>query len=173
VDAMRDRAHENLIELLQRFMDEPAAQTAHEDIQAGERWLDDAPPTPAPNARLLATIKTQMAVSALRRHRMRRLFHASLAAAAAVVVLSLIGLLGPGSASRPRISYAAILPAAIWESDDITADDLDLVYFSSEIRQIEAQMRSLDAEESDTGVGGGPEELETELLAIQTELWKG
>jgi len=100
VDAMRDRAHENLIELLQRFMDEPAAQTAHEDIQAGERWLDDAPPTPAPNARLLATIKTQMAVSALRRHRMRRLFHASLAAAAAVVVLS-------DRTARPRIGEPA------------------------------------------------------------------
>ena len=85
----------------------------------------------------------------------------SLAAAAAVIVLSLIGLLGPGSASRPHLSYAAIIPTAIWESDDLTADDLDLAYFSSEIRQIEAQMQALDAEDSDTGVGGGPDEFET------------
>jgi len=169
---MRDRAHENLIELLQRFMDESAAQAAHEDIQAGERWLE-AQPAPSPNARVIAAIKTQMALAALRRHRIRRLVHASVAAAAAVIVLSLIGLLGPRSASRSHMSYAAILPAAIWESDDLTADDLDLVYFSSEIRQIEAQMSALDTDDSDTGVDGGPEELETELMAIQTELWKG
>lgn len=169
---MRDRAHENLIDLLQRFMDEPAARTAHEDIQAGERWLD-AQPAPAPDARLLAALKVQMAVSVLRRHRTRRLVHASLAAAAAVIVLSLIGLFGPRSTSRSPMSYAAILPAAIWESDDLTADDLDLVYFASEIQQIEAQVQALDAEDSDTGVGGSPEEFETELMAIQTEFWKG
>ncbi len=172
MDAMRDQAHENLIELLQRFMDEPAAQAASEDIQAGERWLD-ARPAPTPDARVIAAIKTRMAVSALRRHRIRRLVHASLAAAAAVVVLSLIGLLGPESASRPHLSYAAIIPTAIWESDDITTDDLDLAYFSSEIRQIEAQVQALDADDGDNGVGGVPEEFETELMAIQTELWKG
>ena len=102
-----------------------------------------------------------------------RLVHASLAAAAAVIVLALIGLLGPRSANRPHLSYAAIIPAAIWESDDLTADDLDLAYFSSEIRQIEAQMQALDAEDSDTGVGGALDEFETELMAIQTEFWKG
>ncbi|MCX5644447.1 MAG: hypothetical protein NTZ17_07150 [Phycisphaerae bacterium] len=169
---MGDQAHENLIGLLQRFMDEPAARTAHKDIQAGERWLD-AQPAPAPDALVIAALKTQMAVWALRRHRIRRLVHASVAAAAAVIVLSLIGLLGPRSTSRPHLSYAAIIPTAIWESDDITTDDLDLVYFSSEIRQIEAQVRALDADDSDNGVVGIPEEFETELMAIQTELWKG
>jgi hypothetical protein len=169
---MRDHAHENLIDLLQRFMDEPAARTAHKDIQAGERWLD-AHPAPAPEARLIAALKTQMVAAALRRHRIRRLVHASLAAAAAVVVLSLIGLPGPRSASRPHLSYAAIIPTAIWESDDLTADDLDLAYFSSEIRQIEAQVQALDADDSDTGMGRGPDEFETELQAIQAEFWKG
>lgn len=172
MDAMRDRAHENLIELLRRFMDEPTSRKAHEDIRAGERWLD-AQPAPAPDARLIAALKMQMAASALRRHRIRRLVHASLAAAAAVIVLSLIGLLGPRSSSGPHLSYAAILPAAIWESDDLTVDDLDLVYFSSEIRQIEAQVQALDADDSDTGMGANPEDFETELMAIQTELWKG
>lgn len=169
---MRDQAHENLIDLLQRFMDESAARTAHEDIEAGERWLNTQP-APAPETRLLAALKTQMAAAALRRHRVRRLIHASLAAAAAVVVLSLIGLPGSRLARRPHLSYAAIIPTAIWESDDLTSDDLDLVYFSSEIRQIEAQVQALSAEDSDAGVGGGPEEFETELLAIQSEFWKG
>jgi hypothetical protein len=171
VDAMRDHAHENLIELLQRFMDEPTAQAAHEDIQAGERFLD-AYPALTPDARLIATIKTQMAVAALRRHRVVRLIHGSLAAAAAVIVLALIGLLVPGSGNRPHMSYAAIIPAAIWDSDDITADDLDLAYFSSEIGQIEAQMQALDAGESEIG-SGTLDEFENELMALQTDFWKG
>ena len=71
------------------------------------------------------------------------------------------------------MSYASIIPTAIWESDDLAADDLDLVYFTSEIRQIEAQMQALEPEESDAGSGGGPDELEMELMAIETEFWKG
>jgi len=168
---MRDQAHENLIELLQRFMDEPTAQAAHKDIQAGERFLE-AYPARTPDARLIATIKTQMAAAALRRHRIVRLVHGSLAAAAAVIVLALIGLPGPGSAKRPHMSYAAIIPAAIWESDDLTADDLDLAYFSSEIGQIETQMQALDAGESE-GASGALDEFEDELMEIQTDFWKG
>jgi hypothetical protein len=168
---MRDQAHENLIELLQRFMDEPTARAAHEDIQAGERFLE-AYPAPTPDVRLIATIKTQMAVAALRRHRIARLVHGSLAAAAAVIVLALIGLLGPGSANRSHMSYVAIIPPAIWESDDITADDLDLAYFSSEIGQIEAQVQALDAGESESG-SGALDEFEDELMAIQADFWKG
>jgi hypothetical protein len=168
---MRDRAHENLIELLQRFMDGSAAKAAHNDIQAGERWLD-ACPAPAPGTQALAAIKVRMAASALRRHRITQLVRASVAAAAAVIVLASIGLLGPRSASQSPASLAALIPTAIWDSDDITADDLDLAYFSSQIGQIEAQMQALDGDESELGVGA-PDELEMELMAIQAEFLKG
>ncbi len=166
---MRDEAHENLIELLRRFMDEPTAQAAHEDIQAGERLLDAYPALP-PDARLIAAIKTQMAVAAVHRRRIARLVHGSLAAAAAVIVLALIGLLSPGATNRSPISYVAIIPPAIWESDDITTDDLDLAYFSAEIGQIETQMQALDAGESESGA---LDEFEDELMSIQADFWKG
>jgi hypothetical protein len=169
---MRDQAHENLIELLRRFMDEPTARAAHADIQAGERYLD-AYPAPRPEARLVATMKTQMAVAALRRRRIARLVHGSLAAAAAVIVLALIGLPGHGPANRPRMSYATIIPPAIWDSDDITTTDLDLAYFSSQIRQIEAQMRALETGDAETIDNDTSDEIEMELLALQAEFWKG
>jgi hypothetical protein len=172
---MRDRAHENLVELLRRFMDEPTAKAAHEDIEAGERWLD-ACPAPRPEEQVLAAIRTRMVLAAQHRARFSRWIRVSLAAAA-VLVLAAIGLLAPHSTSQPhRASYATLMPAAIWESDDLTADDLDLAYFSSEIRQIETQVQALDADMGDNGLspaGGVPEELEMELIAIQTEFWKG
>jgi hypothetical protein len=168
---MRDRAYENLIELLRRFMDEPTAKAAHEAIETGEGWLE-AYPAPAPDTRVIAVIKARMAVSALRRHRVTQLIRASLTAAAAVIVLALIGLFSQGSGSRTSLFCGALMPTALWDSDDITADDLDLAYFSSEIGQIEAQMQALDGDESELGVGA-PEELEMELMAIQTEFLKG
>ncbi len=169
---MTEQAHENLIELLRRFMDEPTARAVQEDIQAGERLLE-ASPAPTPEARLLATIKTQMAVAAVRRHRIVRLVHGALATAAAVIVLAMIGLLGPGSANRPPMSYAAIIPPAIWESDDITTTDLDLAYFSSEIRQIEVQMQALETGDNESADNAASDEIELELLALQAEFWKG
>ena len=168
---MKDRAHENLTELLQRFMDEPAAREAQADIRAGERWLD-AYPAPAPQSRVIAAISAQMVLAARRRRRLVRLVHTSLAAAAAIVILALIGQLGPRSASQSPVSIVALLPAAIWDSDDIAADDLDLAYFSSEIGQIEAQMQALNGGENEIGVGA-PDELETELMALQAEFLKG
>ncbi|OHB64333.1 MAG: hypothetical protein A2Y76_01970 [Planctomycetes bacterium RBG_13_60_9] len=70
------------------------------------------------------------------------------------------------------MSYAAIMPAAIWESDNLAVDDLDIVYFTAEIRHIETQMQALESDEGEVG-GGGPDELESELMAIETEFWKG
>jgi len=169
---MKDRAHENLVELLRRFMDEPAAREAQADIQAGEQWLATYP-APAPRSQVITAIHAQMILSARRRHRIVRLAHGSLAAAAAIVILALIGPFGPRSASRSPSPYMAFIPTALWESDDITTADLDLAYFSSEIRQIEAQMLALETGENETSEGDASDEIELELLAIQAEVWKG
>jgi hypothetical protein len=169
---MKNRAHENLRELLRRFMDESSARAAYEDIEAGERWLR-ALPSPAPDEQILVAIKRQMADTAQRRHRIVRLAQAALATAAAIIVLTLVSQPGPRSTTPPGMAYAALIPTAVWESDDLTTDDLDLAYYSSEIRQIEAQVHALEAGDSEIVDGDTPEEIEIELLALQGEFWKG
>ncbi len=169
---MRDRARENLAELLRRFMDEPAARAVQEDVEAAERILD-AHPAPVPSPGTLSTVKALMVTAALRRRRRIRLFRGAVAAAAAVVVTVLIGQFGPGPTGRPVISFASIIPAAVWESRDLAADDLDLVYFTSEIRQIEAQMQAIEAGETEVRGNNTLDEFEMELIAIETEFWKG
>ncbi len=171
MSAMNDQSRENLSKLLRRFMDASAARAAEQDIQAGERILD-VWPAPAPGGRTIALIKARMVVAAPR-HRWRvRVFGGSLATAAAIIMIVLVGLLGRGPINGPASSFAAILPAAVWDSDNLAADDPDLVYFTSEIRQIEAQMQALEADEGETG-GETPEDLQIELMAIETEFWKG
>jgi len=169
---MNDHTRENLTELLRRFMDDSAAHAVQADIEAAERILA-AHPAPAPSPETLSTIRALTLATAARRHRRTRIFRGVVAAAAAVILTVLIGRHGPAPTSRPYVNFASIIPTAIWESHDIAADDLDLVYFASEIRQIEAQIQAIESSETEIRGGSALDDLEMELTAIETEFWKG
>jgi hypothetical protein len=169
---MRDDARENLTELLRRFMDDSTAQAVQTDIEATERLMKTYP-APAPSPATLSTIRTLTVTAAARKHRRTQIFRAAVAAAAAVILTVLIGRHGSTPTGQPGVNFASIIPTALWESDDIAADDLDLVYFASEIRQIEAQMRAIDSEETEIRRDSTLDNLEMELIAIETEYWKG
>jgi len=168
---MNDRSREELSELLRRFVEDSAVAEAEMEIEAGGRLLE-MHPAPAPDCRLLGRIKIEMVAAARRRHRRIRVLRGSLAAAAAVVVVAVASLLGPGPSGTPARTYAGMIPHAVWESDNLAAEDLDLVYFNAEIRRIEAQMQGLEAEEGETD-SHAVEDLERELMQIETEFWKG
>jgi len=170
---MEDHARENLAELLRRFMDDSTARAAQTDIEEADRILG-AHPAPAPGARVLSTVKNLMIVTAARRRRRHRIFRGAVAAAAAVFLMVLVGRHGGSSTDQPRVNFASIIPTAVWESHDIASDDLDLVYFTSEIRRIEKQMRDLETDQDVAPRGNDVlDEVERELIAIETEFWKG
>jgi hypothetical protein len=169
---MEDHTRENLTELLRRFMDDSAAQAVQADIEVAERILETYP-APAVSPATLSTIRALTIATAARKHRRTQVFRGTVAVAAALILTVLIGRHGPAPSSRPGISFASIIPTAIWESDDIAADDLDLVYFASEIRQIEAQMQAIDSEETEIHGDRALDDLQIELIAIETEFWKG
>lgn len=167
---MEDHARDNLKDLLRQFLSAADAKTADGDIQAGERLLDEYP-APMPDSETILRIKKQVAATVWRRRRIVRTFRRSVAVAAAVA-FALIGLFGRGPTGHTDMFQEAIIPAAIWDSDNIAAADVDLVYFTGEVRQIEAQLQALDAGD-DEGAGGTVEDFETELIQIETELSKG
>ena len=168
---MNDGARTELYDLLKRFLDEPAAAQAAADIEAGERLLETYA-TPTPDSGLLRLLKAEMAVVVRRKRRRVRIVRASLASAAAVIAVAMAALLGPGTGAPPATTYAGILPHAIWESDNVAADDLDLAYYSSEVRLIEAEMEDLEAGEGEIS-GRVLDDLEREWMQIETEFWKG
>jgi len=169
---MRGPARENLTELLKRFMDDSAARAAQADIEEAERVLE-AHPAPAPSPETLLTVRSLMVAAATRRRRRIHVFRAAVAAAAAVVLTVLAARYGDTSIDQPGVNIASIIPAAVWESRDIVADDLDLVYFTSQIRQIETQMRDIETEDVAPRNSDVLDDLEVELIAIETEFWKG
>jgi len=172
VDSMEDHARENLTELLRRFMDDSTARTAQTEIEEAERILESHP-APAPSAATLSAVKSLMVVVAARRRRRTRIFRSAVAAAAAVILALLLGRYDTSPAEHPRVNFASIIPAAVWESHDIAADDLDLVYFTSQIRQIETQMQDLETEDVEPRDSDVLDNIEIELIAVETEFWKG
>jgi len=69
--------------------------------------------------------------------------------------------------------HTSIIPRAIWESDDIAADDVDLAILTSEIEQIEDEMLTLQLGESDGDSDTAITELEMELIETDSYFWKG
>ncbi len=170
---MGNQNREDWQSLFGRFVDATEAEAAAEDVRAGERMLATWP-APKPDTELIAYINTEMAARQRRKRRLARLSRA-LAAAAAVIIIAAIALLGRGPASRPTapMSYASIIPTSVWESEDVNAEDAELMYFQSEIRRIEAQMEALESGGDDLGPADDVEEIEMELMQIETEFWKG
>lgn len=170
---MGNQNREDWKALFGRFVDAARAEAAAEDVRTGERTLD-AYPAPKPDEELIAYINVQIAARLARRRRLSRTYRA-LAAAAAVIIVTAIALLGPRPASRQaaHVSYASIIPTSVWESDDVNGEDVELMYFHSEIRQIEAEMEALESGGDEIGPAEDVEEIEMELMQIETEFWKG
>ena len=169
---MKDRNEENLRDLFSRFVDSAQANEAADDIERGEELLRQWP-APEPSNELLEQIKGQMADRLVRSGRRHVRWFASRAAgiAACFVIIASVwmGLQGDGIVD---IASASLIPTAIWESDNIAADDLNLAAFTAEVERIEGELKSLLLDEagSDESIIN---EAEFELMDIQGEFWKG
>jgi hypothetical protein len=168
---MEDRNQEDLRKLFERFTEPTEAEAAARDIRLADEMLA-AHPAPEPRPEVIIGIKleiaTTLATPSARPHRLRRV----LTAAAAVVVMAILALIGRAPRTNPQTSYAALIPTAVWESDDISADDMDIAYLASEISRIEDQVRALEAGQTEDIRVATLHEVETALMQINTEFWR-
>ena len=174
---MDDQNQENLKDLFARFFGAERAESYVEDFRRAEQVLHEHP-APEPDETLIANIKTDIAVSLSNRRvkRFRRRLYEAAGIAAAIVVLATVGLqmFGPPNVQPVNGVYtASILPTAIWESDNIAADDADLAIFTAEIEQIEYEVLTLQSGEETSGSESTITELEMELEEINSDFWKG
>jgi hypothetical protein len=173
---MEDRNQENLRGLFEKFFDAEQAESCVEDIQKAEQIFREHP-APEPDDVLIANIKAEIAMrlQAARAHRFRRIIYEVAGVAAAILIIAAVSLqLFEKDTSRPgEIVIASLIPTAIWESNDIAADDDDLAVFTAQIEQIEDEVQALQSGE-DTGNGDSTlAELEMELIEINSDFWKG
>jgi hypothetical protein len=168
---VKNRNQENLKALFERFMPASDAEAAADEVDASDAMLR-AYPAPEPSPEIIVGLKLRIAGKLADRYRPSHPFFRFVGVAAAVIVVALIGFFGRSPHARSDLTHAALIPTAIWESDDIASDDLDIAYFASEIRQIETEMRTLEAGESETVEVAALDEVEMELMRINTEFWK-
>jgi hypothetical protein len=167
----------DLKKLIETFFEAEQANRFVEDFRRGEQILSEHP-APAPDDTLIANIKAEITIHLSRqriKHFRRRLYEAA-GIAAAIIILAAISLqmLRPSDVQPTNGVYrASILPAVIWESDDIAADDEDLAVFTAEIEQIEFEIQTLDSGEEATESESRVTELEIELEEINIDFWKG
>jgi hypothetical protein len=174
---MNNRNQENLRELFEKFFDAEQAESCVEDVRKGEQILREHP-APQPDDVLIADIKAQIAIrlQTRRAHRLRWVLCEVAGAAAAILIIATVSLqlFQPKEIRKPgEIAHASLIPASIWESDDITTDDQDLATFTTQIDQIEDEVKTLQSGQQVGNSESTIEELEMELVEINSDFWKG
>lgn len=172
---MNGRNEENVKELFERFVDAGQAEEAVQDIRKGEQILREHPAS-EPDSKLIADIKAEVGKAVLRRKAkvFRRMVYKSAVIAASVIFLAAIGIgLFEKGGESERVTAASIIPAALWESEDLAADDTDLAILAAEIEQMEGDILAVNLGENGGNGGENLTELEIELIAINSDFWKG
>jgi len=173
---MNAQNEENLKELFEKFVDTEQAETNAEDIREGERILREYP-APEPGGELIAEIKGEIARALLGRKAdtFKRIAYKTAAIAAVFIILAgvSIRLFEKGGDGSEKLVTTSIIPTAIWESDDIAADDADMATLIAEIEQIESEALALRLAENGGDGYGDLSELEMEFVEINSDFWKG
>lgn len=173
---MEDQTNENIEELFGKFLSDEDARRAAEDIQKAEEILREHP-APEPAGELLADINSKIAeaLSAEKAKTRKLTAYRVAAVAAAIIILVAIGVRffekGPAETQSPVT--ITLIQQAIWESEDISADQAELALLTDELEQIEGEILALRL-----GEDGGESnrefiELEMELTDIGGDFWKG
>jgi len=173
---MTEKNVENLEELFGRFMEAPEAKNAAEDIRAGDRLFAENP-APPPDRAIITQIKTAVSaeLETNRAAAFRSRIYRVLAVAAVFIIFASLAvrIFEPPAHHRPPLAYAAIIPAAVWEGHDMMNDDAELATLTAAMEQIEGEM--LAVQDGDAGFEVYDEllELESELVEIESDFWKG
>ena len=171
---MNNSANENLRELLAGFMDEAAARQTAEDIEKGEEILG-ANQSPPPDEQVLAEVKKTV-VAALRQRRsvvlQKRILGA--AVAAAVIIVSVLVLMRYGNQQNSQqtrtVAKSVSISSQVWEG----ADDADVTVLKAEIENIQNELSGAQSDSISTGgTNTAAGDLETELIEVNGNMWKG
>jgi len=173
---MNDRNGENLRELFNKFFSDREAEEYIEDFTRIKRILDENP-APEPSGELVANIKREIAeaVRLRKEHTFRRFAYKLAPVAAVFVVLAAVGVQmllkeggGPPERFRgPRIS------TSVWESENVSAEDRNLLVLTTELDELEVEFATLESEENGGNGGSAITELEIEYAEINRNIWEG
>jgi hypothetical protein len=172
---MNARNDENLKELFERFVGTEEAESGVADFVKAERILDENP-APQPSQELIAAIKSDITETLRLRkeHTFRRFAYRLAPVAAVFVVFAAVGVRmlreSSGPVPRPRVP---VISASVWESDNVAADDRNLLVLTTELDELEVEFATLESEENGGNGSSAITELEIEFAEINSDIWEG
>ena len=168
-----DKNKQNLDELLTAFMDAHEAEEAAKDIRAGRRIFADNP-APQPKADVIAAIKSRVSIH-LRTHKhqaFRRVIYKT-AAVAAIIVVAALAIRFAEHDKSVSYNVSAVVMWHMWDDDNLIADDLNLAGLTQKIEEIADNLAGTESDEYDYAPDVDFEDLETEMIAMNVDFWKG
>ena len=172
---MNDRNEDNLRELFERFVGTEEAESCIEDIIKAERILDENR-APEPSEELIAAINHKIAekLRLRKEHTFRRFAYKLAPVAAVFIVVAAIGVRMLKEGSGPlEIPHGPWISAKDWNSDNVAADDKNLVVLTTELDELEFEFANLESEENGSNGGSAVTELEIDFAEINTNIWEG
>ena len=173
---MSNDSQENLKDLIKCFYSNEETFDVLGDIELGDKLLQNNP-SPKPSKKLIAAIKADIS-NTIKRSKYKALksqmYRLTAAAAVLVILLAVSIFLDQNSTiDHEQTATATVLAASIWESEDIRGDDELLALLTAEIEELERELIAVDLGELNGESVGEFDELEAELIEINTEFWKG
>jgi hypothetical protein len=168
-----DKNKQNLDELLKAFMDAPVAAEAQKDIRAGRRIFENNP-APQPKAEVIAALKSRVSthLRTHKRHTFRRVIYRT-AAVAAIIVVAAVAITFTEHDKSVSYNASAVVMWHMWDDDNLLADDLNLAGLTKKIEEIADNIAQAESDEYDYAPDVDFEDLETEMIAMNVDFWKG
>ena len=156
------------------FPNEFLSEEEAEDIIEGEELFDEYS-AHEPDDKLISDIKLKIIsqLSDRRVYSVGTMLRRVAAVAAILLIVSLL-VVNPFSKwdKKTDFSSSSVLTAAMWDSDDIAADDSDISLLTAELDAIEEDLAAVEIIENgqmDATIG----QLEIEVIEIASDFWKG
>lgn len=163
----------NLKELFEQFLDKEQTAEAIDNISNADKLLEENP-APQPGEKLIADIKANISAK-LEKHRpLKSAVYKVVSVAAVFIILAAVSVkLFQQRTARPEQVITAAIPTSIWESEDLSEDDEQLAVLNTEIEDIESRLFTIQLSETSINGSSSITELETELVEINSDFWKG
>jgi hypothetical protein len=173
---MNGQNEENLKELFEKFVRDEQAEQSVEDVRKGEQILRSFS-APKPDGELIADIKAEITVRLLHKkeNAFRRAIYKTMAVAAGFIILAVVSVkLFKTEKVQPGVPVSSsIMPKSVWESECLADDGVDSAALVAEVEQIESDLLAVQLGENGSSGYESVTELETELIEINSDFWKG
>lgn len=171
---MSNETKENLEELIDQFFTQQQAKGVLKDIETSEAILRENA-APAPADELIEEVKFSIAekLKKQKEHSLGRLIYRATAVAAAIIIGVSLSVMFFAKDAVDKDIAVAMIPAMIWESENLAETDAELATFTAEIEEVESDLVTLQLNETNGNGYNSALELEMEFIEIEGDFWKG